>query len=293
MKLLITPGMGIGPEVTARALAELGDWSRYELLGNGEAIDAALTAAGVSAAITDTRGDGEPAEVAAVRAAAERCMAGEAEAMVTGPIHKGRLIAQGFDHMGHTDMLGTICGDDPVMAFAGGRLRVALVTTHVPLMGVLEHITPQRVRRVVQVADAALRNDLGIERPRLALCGLNPHAGEGGELGRTELDVLAPVAAELRAGGIDVVGPMSAETAFMDAAKERFDLVVAMYHDQGLVPLKVIDFGRSVNWTIGLPIVRTSVDHGTADDLVGTGKADHSSMVSAIQLATAIVQRRA
>ena len=292
MKLLVTPGMGIGPEVTARALADVGDCSRFELLGDGPSIQSALDAAGVQAQVTDMRGGSEPAPVAAIRSAAERCHSGDADALVTGPIHKGRLIEQGFQHMGHTDMLGSMFGADPVMAFAGGSIRVALVTTHIPLSGVRERVTESRVRRVVGVSAAALRDELGIEAPRLALCGLNPHAGEGGTLGRVEVDVLGPAAERLREDGLDVTGPMSAETAFMDAVRGRYDLVIAMYHDQGLVPLKVLDFGRSVNWTLGLPIVRTSVDHGTADDLVGSGTADHSSMVSAIELALDIARRR-
>ena len=292
MKLLVTPGMGIGPEVTARALAEVGDRAAYELLGDGPAIRAALEAHGVDAPVVDLRGRGEPAPIVAVREAAERCARGEGDAMVTGPIHKGRLIAQGFNHMGHTDMLGEVFGVDPVMAFAGGTIRVALVTTHVELAAVQDNITDRRVRYVVQTAHAALRTDLGIASPRLALCGLNPHAGENGELGRTEIDVLAPVAERLREEGIDVVGPVSAETAFMDAVKGQYDMVVAMFHDQGLVPLKVLDFGRSVNWTLGLPIIRTSVDHGTADDLVGLNAADHSSMVAAIELALLLARSK-
>ena len=292
MKLLVTPGMGIGPEVTARALAEVGARASFELLGDGAAIRAALDEHGVSAPIVDLRGREEPAPILAVREAAQRCARGEGDAMVTGPIHKGRLIAQGFNHMGHTDMLGDVFGVDPVMAFAGGTIRVALVTTHIELAAVKESITAHRVRYVVQTSNAALRADLGIAAPRLALCGLNPHAGEGGELGRTELDVLAPVAKQLREEGIDVVGPVSAETAFMDAVKGHHDMVIAMFHDQGLVPLKVLDFGRSVNWTLGLPIIRTSVDHGTADDLVGLNSADHSSMVAAIELAMALAQSR-
>ena len=230
---------------------------------------------------------------ALVREAAQACAAGQADALVTGPIHKAKLIGQGFEHTGHTDMLGDLFGVDPVMAFAGGSIRVALVTTHVELAAVRDRITPARVQYVVETAAAALRDDLGIVAPRLALCGLNPHAGEDGELGRTELDVIGPVANQLRADGIDVVGPMSAETAFMEAVKGRFDLVVAMFHDQGLVPLKVLDFGRSVNWTLGLPIIRTSVDHGTADDLVGRNAADHSSMLAAIELATVLARTRA
>ena len=293
MKLLVTPGMGIGPEVTARALAELGDAVAIELWGDAPVIQAALDAQDVSAPVVDTRGRDEPAVVAAVREAALACAAGEADALVTGPIHKAKLIGQGFEHTGHTDMLGEVFGVDPVMAFAGGSIRVALVTTHVELASVRDRITPERVKYVVETATAALRDDLGLSKPRLALCGLNPHAGEDGELGRTELDVIGPVAERLRADGIDVVGPISAETAFMDAVKGRFDLVVAMFHDQGLVPLKVLDFGRSVNWTLGLPIIRTSVDHGTADDLVGRNEADHSSMLAAIELASALASTKA
>jgi len=293
VKLLVTPGMGIGPEVTARALAEIDDAITFELWGDAPVIESALEAHGVSATVVDTRGRSEPAVVTAVREAARACAAGQADALVTGPIHKAKLIGQGFEHTGHTDMLGDLFGVDPVMAFAGGSIRVALVTTHVELAAVRDRITPARVQYVVETAAAALRDDLGIAAPRLALCGLNPHAGEDGELGRTELDVIGPVANQLRADGIDVVGPMSAETAFMEAVKGRFDLVVAMFHDQGLVPLKVLDFGRSVNWTLGLPIIRTSVDHGTADDLVGRNAADHSSMLAAIELATVLARTRA
>ena len=291
MKLLITPGMGVGPEVTARALSEMRPAASVRLLGDGPVIRDALEDAGLLGQfeVVDTGGGTEPAPVAAIRQAAIACLLEGADAMITGPIHKGQLNAKGFAHMGHTDMLGSIFGVDPVMAFAGGSVRVALVTTHIPLAQVDGQISPARVRRVVEVADAALRQELGIKQPRIALCGVNPHAGEGGLIGRIEVDTLGPVANELRSAGIDLVGPISAETAFMEAAKGGFDLVVAMYHDQGLVPLKVLDFGRSVNWTLGLPIVRTSVDHGTADALVGTGKAEHGSMVAAIQLAMDIV----
>ena len=140
---------------------------------------------------------------------------------------------------------------------------------------------------------AALQEDLGISAPRIAVCGLNPHAGEDGVLGSTEVEVIGPALRRMGAEGMSLVGPISAETAFMDAHSGRYDMVVAMYHDQGLVPLKVLDFGRSVNWTLGLPILRTSVDHGTADALVGTGLADSSSMCSAIELAVGILERRA
>jgi 4-hydroxythreonine-4-phosphate dehydrogenase len=205
---------------------------------------------------------------------------------VTGPIHKARLAREGFAYTGHTDMLGAICGvERPVMAFVGGTLRVVLVTTHVPLSEVPSMITAEAVGHVVRTAARALRDDLGLAAPRIGVCGLNPHAGEGGLLGDTEAREIAPACEALRAEGWDLGAPISAETAFMEAHAGRLDLVVAMYHDQGLVPLKMVDFGRSVNWTLGLPIIRTSVDHGTADDLVGTGRADASSMAAAIGLA--------
>ncbi|MAY81362.1 MAG: 4-hydroxythreonine-4-phosphate dehydrogenase PdxA [Deltaproteobacteria bacterium] len=304
MILALTPGMGIGPEVTARSLSESVPAETVVLLGDGAIIAAALDAEGVEhqqcstvdtapvgVSILDTQG-AEPAPVRAIRVAAEACLAGAADAMVTGPIHKEKLIAQGFSFRGHTDMLGHICGVDSVMAFAGGQLRVALVTAHVPLLEVDSLVTRERVIHVTQTAGAALRDDLGIHSPRIAVCGVNPHAGESGVLGTVDLEQILPACSALRAEGWDVDGPVSAETAFMSAIRKEYDLVVAMYHDQGLVPLKVVDFGRSVNWTLGLPIVRTSVDHGTAFDLVGTGRADHQSMQAAIQLAVQIVERR-
>lgn len=305
MKLILTPGMGIGPEVTARALKTLNLDAAITLMGDAEAICAALDEADVPYQKTDDApcscagicvvhcgSEGEPPAVAAIRLAAEACLEGRADALVTGPIHKARLIQQGFAFLGHTDMLGAICGVDPVMAFAGGTIRVALVTTHLPLKDVPASITAERVERVVRTANRALQRDLCIANPRLAVCGLNPHAGEEGVLGSTEKDVIDPVVRLMRSEGMRVTGPISAETAFMDAHAGQYDLVVAMYHDQGLVPLKVLDFGRSVNWTLGLPILRTSVDHGTADTLVGTGKADPSSMRSAIDMAVRILRNR-
>ena len=304
MKLVLTPGMGIGPEVTARALATLGDDAAFTVVGSGAEIVAALEAVGVpwsspsdpcactGVCVVDTSTADEPAPVAAIRLAAEAALRGDADAIVTGPIHKAMLRQKGFPFMGHTDMLGEICGAPPVMAFTGGVMRVALVTTHVPLSAVHDAITPARIEHTVRTAHAALVNDLGLDSPRLYVCGLNPHAGEDGELGTIEQSVIAPVVERLRREGMTVEGPICAEGAFMTAARGEVDLVVAMYHDQGLVPLKMVDFGRSVNWTLGLPIIRTSVDHGTANDLVGTGHADASSMQAAIQLAMDIVRRR-
>jgi len=299
--------MGIGPEVTARALRAESVRGDIVLVGRAEVIEPELRAVGIESERRATiegaadricvvdPGDrpGDPTEVAAVRLAAEACMAGQASALVTGPIHKARLVARGFTHRGHTDYLGHVCGvEEPVMAFVGGDLRVALVTHHIPLMSVGAALTIPVIARTVRVAFAALRRDLGLDAPRVAVCGLNPHAGEGGFLGQEELDVIGPACALLRSSGTPVIGPVSAETAFLMARSGETDLIVAMYHDQGLAPLKAVDFGRSVNWTLGLPIVRTSVDHGTADALVGTGRAQPDSMQAALRLARSIIARR-
>ena len=309
-RLVITPGMGIGPEVTARALAadpSLAD--QVLLVGRADVTLAAAAAAGLAVAQVTDLGDpvdggvvplfdpgdqDEPCEVASIRLAAHACLAGVAPAMVTGPIHKKRLKDRGFLFNGHTDFLEHLTGARrAVMAFVGGDLRVALVTTHVPLMSVGALLNINDIVRVTATVVQALQRDLGLEAPRVAICGLNPHAGEGGALGTEELDIIGPACDLMRARRLAVVGPVSAEGAFLAARNGAVDVVVAMYHDQGLAPLKAVDFGRSVNWSLGLPIVRTSVDHGTADDLVGTGRADSASMVAAIGLARQIVARRA
>ena len=300
--LVVTPGMGIGPEVTLRALAlrpEL--WPRTVLVGRASALAAVhaglplvpvhgLCAAPRGLALFDPGDLAESTEAAAVRAGALACLQGRAAALVTGPIHKGRLAARGFPFSGHTDFLGHLCGAAPVMAFAGGRFGVALVTVHIPLAQVPQALTVQGITHVARTAARAWRDQLGQADPRIAVCGLNPHAGEGGLLGTEEGAVIAPACEILRGEGWTVDGPVSAETAVMQAMAGQVDLLIAMYHDQGLVPLKAVDFGRTVNWTLGLPIVRTSVDHGTADALVGTGRADPASMAEAIKLAERIVQ---
>jgi len=296
--LIVTPGdpAGIGPEVLCMALREPQWRSQIRVLGDLDALDAAASHLGVSLRGVDRAwpdaGD-EPVEVRAIRQAVREIQAGSAHALVTGPIHKGRLVAQGFGFSGHTDFLAHLLNADPVMTFVGGKLRVALATVHIPLSQVPAALTSERILHTVRTAAAALHRDLGIERPKILLCGLNPHAGDQGVLGREEIHTIEPAADQLRAEGLDVVGPMSAEAAFYQHAQGIGDLVVAMYHDQGLVPLKMMDFGRSVNWSAGLPIPRTSVDHGTADSLVGTGTANPGSMLAALRLARQLADARA
>ncbi len=303
--LVVTAGMGIGPEVTLRALRD-GPWHDLVVVGRRAALERENATLGIDLievpgivaradglAVYDPGDADEPTEVAAIRAGAAACLDGRAAALVTAPIHKKRLAERGFAFTGHTDFLGHLCGQrDEVMAFVGGRFRLALVTTHVPLMQVGALLTVPRIAHTARTLAQALTRDLGIRAPRIALCGLNPHAGEEGLLGSEEGTVIAPAAALLRGEGHRITGPISAETAFMQMAQGAFDGIVAMYHDQGLVPLKAVDFGRSVNWTIGLPLVRTSVDHGTADTLVGTGRADPASMSAAVALARRIVAQR-
>ncbi|MFT4621560.1 MAG: 4-hydroxythreonine-4-phosphate dehydrogenase [Myxococcota bacterium] len=298
-RLVLTPGdpAGVGPEVTARALVQRPGLDAV-IIGDGPAFQKAAHAAGLTVRQTaswpdspgvwlvDPADSAEPVEVAAIRAGTRACLDGRAAALVTGPIHKAKLAARGFAHPGHTDFLGELCGvSDPVMAFVGGSVRVVLVTVHLPLSAVPVAITAERVLHTVRIANAALRDQLGIPTPRLTVCGLNPHAGDDGLLGREEIEVIGPAAAQARSEGIQAQGPVSAETAFRLAVSGDTDMVVAMYHDQGLAPLKALDFGRSVNWTLGLPIVRTSVDHGTAYDIAWTGRADATSMGGAMDLA--------
>lgn len=293
--------MGIGPEVSCRALAQLSPTRPVVLLGDADAIKVAAASAGLAVesvtrpwsaggvTVFEPSGD-EPVEVLAIRSATSELLAGRGAALVTGPIHKGRLSSRGFAFKGHTDFLGHLCGvDDPVMAFVGGRLKVALVTVHMPLAAVPAAVTTEAVLHTIRAADDALRLQLGLQRRRLLIAGLNPHAGDGGVLGTEDITQITPAVEIARAEGRDARGPMSIETAVRQALADDGDLIVAMYHDQGLAPLKAVDFGRSVNWTLGLPIIRTSVDHGTADDLVGTGKADPASMVAALQLALDLI----
>jgi len=221
--------------------------------------------------------------------AIEGCRVGRFRAMATAPVHKSVIGDAGVPFSGHTEYLagktGTPC---VVMLLVGGGMRVALATTHLPLARVPAAITGESLAATLDVLDRDLRRRFGIATPRLGVAGLNPHAGESGHLGREEIEVIAPALAAARARGIDATGPLPADTLFVPAQLARFDAVLAMYHDQGLPVLKHASFGHGVNVTLGLPFVRTSVDHGTALDLAGTGKADAGSMAAALALADAL-----
>lgn len=226
-----------------------------------------------------------------LRRAVRGCLDGTFDALVTGPVHKGNINDAGLAFTGHTEFLAELAGGFPVMMLATPGLRVALATTHLPLAAVPPAITPERLDRVLRVLDGDLRGRFGIARPRVLVCGLNPHAGEGGHLGREEVEVIGPVLERLRASGMDLVGPLPADTLFTPPRLEGADAVLAMYHDQGLPVLKHKGFGRAVNVTLGLPFIRTSVDHGTALDLAGTGRADAGSLEYALQTALEMVRR--
>ena len=217
--------------------------------------------------------------------AARGCLNGSFDGMVTAPVHKGVINEAGIAFSGHTEFLQELCGvERVVMMLATEELRVALVTTHLPLKNVSAAITPQRLAQVTRILNADLQTFFGIEQPRILVAGLNPHAGEGGHLGREEIEVIEPTLEQLRAEGIQLTGPLPADTLFTPHWLDNADAVLAMYHDQGLPVLKFQGFGRAVNITLGLPIVRTSVDHGTALDLAGTGKADAGSLHTAIRV---------
>jgi 4-hydroxythreonine-4-phosphate dehydrogenase len=224
--------------------------------------------------------------------AAEGAMSGEFSAIVTAPVHKGIIIDSGVAFTGHTEYFAEFTRAPlPVMMLATNTLRVALATTHLPLKDVSAAITIESLTRIVTIMDHDLKKWWGIAQPRIAVCGLNPHAGEGGHLGDEEIRVIAPAIQQLTAAGLKVSGPLPADTAFVPRVLAGYDAVLAMYHDQGLPVIKHAGFDTAVNITLGLPILRTSVDHGTALDLAGTGRADPSSLASAITLAIELANR--
>jgi 4-hydroxythreonine-4-phosphate dehydrogenase len=235
------------------------------------------------------------AVVRAIDRAAGYARDGRAAAMVTNPIHKTTLYDAGFDYPGHTEYLAALAGLDApsVMMLACSELRVVPVTIHLALRAAIDALDEDAIVHCGRVAAAALKTDFGIERPRLAVAGLNPHAGEEGHMGREEIDIIAPAIARLRAEGIEVTGPAPADTLFHQGARAGYDAVLCMYHDQALIPLKTIDFAGGVNVTLGLPFIRTSPDHGTAFDIAGTGRADPASLIAALRMAGAMAAARA
>jgi len=231
--------------------------------------------------------------LALLDAALAGTLSGRYDAIVTAPVQKSAMIDAGIPFTGHTEYLAAQTGvERPVMLLVAGSLRVALATTHLPLREVSAAITHRLLHEVLDVLAIDLVRRFGIDRPRIAVCGLNPHAGEGGHLGREEIDVIAPAIEAARTRGIDATGPLPADTVFVPEQLARFDAVLAMYHDQGLPVLKHAGFGHAVNVTLGLPVIRASVDHGTALDLAGTGRAASGSLEAAVALALELVERQ-
>ena len=227
-----------------------------------------------------------PYVLTTLQRAGNGCLDGSFAGMITAPVHKGVINEAGIPFSGHTEFLAELTGTEQVVMMLATRgLRVALVTTHLPLKDVAAAITAERLQRVTRILHADLVSKFGIARPRILVCGLNPHAGEGGHLGREEIEVIEPALEALRHEGIDLVGPLPADTLFTPKHLDNCDAVLAMYHDQGLPVLKYKGFGAAVNVTLGLPIVRTSVDHGTALDLAGTGRVDTGSLQVALETA--------
>jgi 4-hydroxythreonine-4-phosphate dehydrogenase len=317
---------GIGPEVTLKALAAeaLNDDTRYLLIGDCDHTTALNQRLGLQLPLQPFSEAGaqgrfflhnplhqplppglEPGSSAAARAAvawltdgAQRCLSRQTDALVTAPLSKQAVVRSGQPFIGQTEFLSQLAGTDrTAMMLLGhddrGRwLRVALATTHLPLKSVAAHLRPENIALAIDLAAGACQ-DLGLPRCRVAVCGLNPHAGENGQFGGEEIAFIQPAVAAAQKRGLDVVGPLPADTLFYFAYRGDYDAVVAMYHDQGLAPLKMVAFDNGVNWTLGLPFIRTSPDHGTAFDIAGLGKADPSSMRAAIRLAGQLARRGA
>ncbi len=315
---------GVGPEIVARAWRArkpaapwfvVGDAALLEPYGipvtvidsadqAAAAFDAALPVLHRPVAAAVAPGAPDPANAGAItgwiETAVRLALAGQASGVVTAPIAKATLYAGGFRHPGHTEFIAELTAEapmpgarGPVMMLQARDLRACLVTIHVALDQVAQLVTGERVCRTARVAHEALRRDYGIARPRLALAALNPHAGEGGALGLQEIEVLAPAVAQLRAEGIDITDPRPADTLFHEEARKGYDAAICLYHDQALIPVKTLDFWGGVNVTLGLPIVRTSPDHGVGFDIAGRGLARADSLIAAIGLAGELAARRA
>jgi 4-hydroxythreonine-4-phosphate dehydrogenase len=302
---------GIGPEIAAKAwhagerFVWLGDprhlpeGTAWREVAEGDPPgDGPLAVLGHSFAAAAIPGQPDPSNAPGVVAVIERAVrlvqAGKASALCTAPIHKKALKdGAGFAFPGHTEFLAHLAGvEHVVMMLACPELRVVPATIHIPLSEVPRALTPERLESVIRLTAVGLIRDFGLQAPRIAVAGLNPHAGEGGAMGREELDWIAPLVARLAAEGLTIRGPLSADTMFHATARAGYDVAVCAYHDQALIPIKTLDFAGGVNVTLGLPFVRTSPDHGTAFDIAGQGKADPSSLIAALRMARDMVRAR-
>jgi 4-hydroxythreonine-4-phosphate dehydrogenase len=329
-RIAITMGdpCGVGPEIIVKALSAPALFEHYlpVVIGEAKALERALTQLGAPTSIHRTRGlenlenlsqpgvicvmspsnltvedivFGQPspatcrAVIQYIEEAARLALSGQIDAVCTCPIHKANLQKSGFSFPGHTEFLQDLTqANDVVMMLAGPRLRVSLVTIHHALVEVPEILTEELIYRTIHITAEALSHDFGLEPVRLGVAGLNPHAGEEGRFGREEIELIQPVIQRFRKGPYQVAGPFSPDTLFHRAYEGEFDAVIAMYHDQGLIPIKLVHFHDAVNVTLGLPIIRTSVDHGTAYDLAGTGKAHPGSLEAALNLAAQMARNR-
>jgi 4-hydroxythreonine-4-phosphate dehydrogenase len=309
-RLALVPGepAGIGPELCVR-LAQGEHRARLVALADPDTLTAAARALGLPLSFCDADADGGPGTLplspvsqprptrfgqadpanapalhAALLAGGRGCLEGRFDGLVTGPVHKATLNAAGIAYTGTTELLAEQAGVPVVMMLANPTLRVALATTHLPLRAVPDAITADGLERTLRIVDRELRGRFGLARPRIAVLGLNPHAGEEGVLGREEIEVIAPVLSRLRDEGLALRGPLPADTAFLPSVLADVDVVLAMYHDQGLPVLKHAGFEQGVNVTLGLPYPRVAVDHGTALELAGRGIADPSSLFAAVDL---------
>ncbi|NNC57268.1 MAG: 4-hydroxythreonine-4-phosphate dehydrogenase PdxA [Woeseiaceae bacterium] len=293
--LVVTAGepAGIGPELCS-ALAGSPYADDVVIVGDKSLIKGGLRVIDTPFPAPVTCGKPDPANARTLLDGLNRavtgCLRGEFSGLVTAPLAKRVIADAGIPFTGHTELLAELTDTElPVMMLVAGDLRVALASTHMPLSEVPRYITKKRLRDVLTILDHDLRATFKIPNPQIVVCGLNPHAGEGGHLGHEDVDVIAPVIEELRGKGLQLRGPLPADTAFTPAAGRK-DAVLAMYHDQGLPVLKYAGFGHAVNITLGLPIIRTSVDHGTAFDIAGTGEADAGSLIAAVELAAKLAR---
>ena len=319
--LLITPGepAGIGPDLVIEIAQEI--WpTQLQVVADPALLEQRARQLGLPLRLVDAESSGphrpgtlaiipvataqsvqpgrlNPANAGYVletlRAATERCLSGAAAGVVTAPVHKGVINDGGYPFTGHTEFLAEHCGGvTPVMMLTAGTLRVALATTHLSLRAVPDAITVDTLLTVLRILQRDLIDKFGIATPQILVCGLNPHAGEGGHLGREEIEIIEPTLNTLRGEGLDLMGPLPADTLFTPNRLAAADAVLAMYHDQGLPVLKHVGFGQAVNVTLGLPIIRTSVDHGTALELAGSGRADAGSLRAALRLALQLALRQ-